>query len=170
MRWWPAAGRRASQTADGPTEDTSGVRFPPPLIFGLGLVAGWLLEQAADLPAPDDLWSGILSVVCFLAGGGLLFAALGMFRFSRIDPRPWRSTSALTLSGPYRITRNPMYLGMAFIHAGMALLFELTWALLLLPLVLFIVGTQVIAREERYLESKFGEEYRAYRARVRRWL
>ena len=63
-----------------------------------------------------------------------------------------------------------MYLGMALIHAGLAFAFDGPIALLLLPLVLIIIRTQVIAREERYLEAKFGDEYLGYKARVRRWL
>ena len=63
-----------------------------------------------------------------------------------------------------------MYLGMALIYAGLAVGFDGPLALVLLPVVLIIIRTQVIAREERYLEDKFGDEYRAYKARVRRWL
>ena len=156
--------------SNGAAQDSSGVRFPPPLVFVLGLVVGWALHRLVDLPAPGDLVGGILAALCFVTGALLLFGSLGVFRSSRIDPLPWRPTSALTLRGPYRFTRNPMYLGMALVYVGAALLFELTWALLLLPLVIAIVQTQVIAREERYLEARFGDDYRAYRARVRRWL
>jgi protein-S-isoprenylcysteine O-methyltransferase Ste14 len=156
--------------SDAGAPQTSGVRFPPPLIYVAGLLAAWLLDRLVALPALDDAWGGILSIVCFVIGGALLLSSFRLFRRGRIDVRPWRPTSALTLSGPYRFTRNPMYLGMAFVYVGFALLFELTWALLLLPIVLLVVQTQVIAREERYLEARFGAEYHAYRARVRRWL
>ena len=149
---------------------TSGVHFPPPLIYALALLAGWLLNRVYDLPGPGELASGILSIACFSVGAALLIGALGLFRASGINPLPWRPTSALTRRGPYRFTRNPMYLGMGFVYAGAALLFSLTWSIVLLPVVLLIIQTQVIVREERYLEATFGEEYRAYRARVRRWL
>jgi protein-S-isoprenylcysteine O-methyltransferase Ste14 len=81
-----------------------------------------------------------------------------------------RPTTALVTSGPYRLTRNPMYLGMAFLYAGLALSFGVTWSLAFLPLVLLAVDRLAILREEHYLEAKFGEEYRRYKARVRRWL
>ena len=149
---------------------TSGVRFPPPLVFLLGLVAGWVLERVIDLPELDELTAGILAAICFVPGVLLLFGALGTFRASEIDPRPWRPTAALTLRGPYRFTRNPMYLGMALIYLGAALVFGLTWSIVLLPVVMAVIRTRVIAKEERYLEAKFGDDYRAYRARVRRWL
>jgi protein-S-isoprenylcysteine O-methyltransferase Ste14 len=63
-----------------------------------------------------------------------------------------------------------MYLGMAFLYAGLALGFGVLWALALLPFVLLVVDRGVIAPEERLLEGQFGERYRAYRRRVRRWL
>ena len=154
----------------GDATGTSGVRFPPPLIYVGGLVAGWLLQRVIGLPALDDTASGTLSLICFGAGGLLLATALGLFRRSNIDPLPWKPTSALTMSGPYRFTRNPMYLGMALVYLGAALVFELTWSLLLLPLIVLAVQRFVIAREERYLQSKFGDAYAAYTQRVRRWL
>ena len=83
---------------------------------------------------------------------------------------PMKPTTALVTSGPYRVTRNPMYVGMAFLYAGLALSLGVIWALALLPAVLLMVDRLVIAREERYLEAKFGEEYRDYKRRVRRWL
>ena len=108
-------------------------------------------------------------VLMGLAIGLILWAALH-FRRLRTAIIPFQPSTALVTSGPYRFTRNPMYLGMALIYVGAALLFDLRWALLLLPLVLLVIQTRVIALEERYLEAKFGDEYRAYRSRVRRWL
>ncbi len=83
---------------------------------------------------------------------------------------PWRASSALVTSGPYRFTRNPMYLGMASLYAGIALAFGLLWSLALLLAVLVVIDRGVIAREERYLERRFGDEYRIYKQQVRRWL
>lgn len=150
--------------------DTSGVRFPPPLVYAAGLLIGWLIGRAA--PAS---WFGargwwLLALPLAVAGVGLIAFALGLFRRAGTDPLPMRPTTALVFSGPYRYTRNPMYLGMALVYAAAAILFDLPWALVLLPVVLLVIQTQVIVREERYLDAKFGEEYRAYRKRVRRWL
>jgi protein-S-isoprenylcysteine O-methyltransferase Ste14 len=80
------------------------------------------------------------------------------------------ATRALTFEGPYRFTRNPMYLGLALLLAGLAGIGNALWPLLAVIPVVAIIRTQVIAREETYLENRFGEEYRAYRGRVRRWL
>ena len=72
--------------------------------------------------------------------------------------------------GPYRLTRNPAYLGMALVYIGIALLADALWVLVPLPVVLLIIDRMVIAREERYLERKFGQEYLDYKGRVRRWV
>ena len=84
--------------------------------------------------------------------------------------RPDLPTTALVTEGPFRFTRNPLYLGLTLMYAGIALLIPGTWPLLLLVPVLLVMRWGVIAREERYLERKFGEPYRAYLGRVRRWL
>jgi len=76
----------------------------------------------------------------------------------------------LTTNGPFRFTRNPGYLSLAMIYASIAILRNSPWAIILLPLVLFVIQREVIGREERYLERTFGEEYLAYKARVRRWV
>ncbi len=83
---------------------------------------------------------------------------------------PGKRAEALVTSGPYRFTRNPMYVGMAFLYVGLALWLDVLWALAFLPVVLLVVDRRVIAPEERYLEARFGDEYRAYKQRVRRWL
>jgi protein-S-isoprenylcysteine O-methyltransferase Ste14 len=150
--------------------DTSGVRFPPPLTYAGGLLGGWLLERIQPADVFDHGGWRLLALALGLAGLALIGSALGLFRRAGTDPLPMRPTTALVFGGPYRFTRNPMYLGMALVYSAVALVLDLPWALLLLPLVLLVIGTRVIAREERYLDAKFGEEYRAYRGRVRRWL
>jgi protein-S-isoprenylcysteine O-methyltransferase Ste14 len=81
-----------------------------------------------------------------------------------------RPVPRLTTEGPFRYTRNPGYLGLAIIYAGIAVLRNALWAILFLPVVLYVIEREVIGREERYLERTFGEEYLAYKARVRRWV
>ena len=84
----------------------------------------------------------------------------------RID----KPVSALVQEGPFRYTRNPGYLSLTMLYAGIAALRNALWALLLLPLVLYMIQREVIQREERYLERTFGEEYLDYKTRVRRWV
>jgi protein-S-isoprenylcysteine O-methyltransferase Ste14 len=148
---------------------TSGVIAPPPLIFGVPLVAGLLLDRWHPLPflAPAIAsWIGIPLVLLCLIG----FPAVLAFRRAETSPNPWRPTTALVTSGPYRFTRNPMYLGMALLYLGGICWGNSLWPLFALPIVLWVMQVGVIAREEAYLESLFGEEYRAYRSRVRRWI
>jgi protein-S-isoprenylcysteine O-methyltransferase Ste14 len=148
------------------------VRFPPPLVY-LGLL---LLGFAAELVIPlhtfglSREWRIILGAPLFLAG--LLVAQLAIGRFRRADtpPEPWLAPRRFVTQGIYRRTRNPMYLGMALIYAALAIGFDGPIALLLLPVVLVVIQTQVIAREESWLEARFGDEYLAYKAQVRRWL
>ena len=83
---------------------------------------------------------------------------------------PNRPTTVLLTGGPFRLSRNPMYLGMVVQYVGLALLFNSLWAIVLLPLALVVVNLTVIKREEWCLEQKFGQEYQAYKARVRRWI
>lgn len=150
--------------------DSAGVPVPPPLLYVAGFLLGLALELAVPIAAPPlavGLAAGALGVAAWLALDG--FAML-RFRAANTSMVPVRPTSALVTSGPYRLTRNPMYVGMAFLYAGLALLLGVIWALALLPAVLLAVDRIAIAREERYLEARFGEEYREYRGRVRRWL
>jgi protein-S-isoprenylcysteine O-methyltransferase Ste14 len=117
--------------------------------------------------APIDSGGGAICIVIWLALDG---SAMLRFRSARTSMVPMKPSTALVTSGPYLATRNPMYVGMAFLYAGLALLLGVIWSLAFLPAVLLMVDRFVIAREERYLEAKFGEEYRAYKGRVRRWL
>ena len=112
----------------------------------------------------------VLGILLVLVGAATTLSAVGFFRRARTSLVPIRPSTTLVSTGPYRFTRNPMYLGLAVVYVGIACWLGTLWPLLLLPVVLVLVGSLVIAREERYLEAKFGEEYRAYRARVRRWL
>lgn len=148
------------------------VRFPPPLIYLgallLGLIIGWLLgiQGWASYRSLGLYVGGVFALV----GIVILVWSGGLFRTAGTNVKPWQPANALVTSSLYRKTRNPMYLGMTLLYFGLAVLLHSVVALLFLPIVLAIIQTQVIAREERYLEAKFGDDYRAYKQRVRRWL
>lgn len=148
----------------------AGVIAPPPLVYLGGLVAGFALRSA--LPATP-----VRPAVRWPVGGGLL--AIGstlMGSFVRAFARagtpvsPYSASTALVTTGPYRISRNPAYLGMALVYTGIAVSAEALWALAPLPVVLAVIDRGVIAREERYLDHRLGDEYRRYKQRTRRWL
>jgi len=150
--------------------DTAGVIAPPPLIFVAGLVVGFGLEAllpGVDLPALIEWGLGGLLVV---AGLGLLLSFNTSFSRRGTAVEPWKPTTAIVTTGPYRFTRNPAYLGMALTYVGIAVMSSAVWVLLPLPIVLAVIDRGVIAREERYLDRKFGEEYLGYKRGVRRWI
>lgn len=153
-------------------DDSPKVKLPPPLVFLGALIAGIGFEHALGGPWLDVRPALRLTAAILLlpAGIALILRAAGLFRKAGTNIEPWRSSTAIVSSGPYRWSRNPIYLGMAVIYLGLALAFDSLIALLLLPVVLIVIQTQVIAREERYLEAKFGDAYRDYKARVRRWI
>ena len=150
--------------------DHPGVPAPPPLIFLGGLLAGVGLHLALDPGAP----SGVVRVVGAVVAGGaavyFLSASLRRFRLAGTDPIPWHPDQALVTDGPYRLTRNPMYVGMALLYVCLAFALGTLVALAVLPVVILIIDRVVIAREEPYLERLFGSDYTAYKNRVRRWL
>ncbi len=156
--------------AESPTVDHAGVPFPPPLLYAGGFFAGLALERAWPLPRPPAPVAKRLGGSLMALGAALPASGATLFQRHRTSVLPVRPTTSLVTSGPYRVTRNPMYVGFALAHAGIALRMRSTWALLMLGPVLAAVQRVVIAREERYLERRFGAEYRRYREQVRRWL
>lgn len=103
-------------------------------------------------------------------GGTLMGSFVRAFARAGTPVSPYSASTALVTTGPYRISRNPAYLGMAFVYTGIAVSAEALWALLLLPAVVTVIDRGVIAREERYLEQRLGDDYRRYKQRTRRWL
>ncbi len=144
------------------------VSFPPPFVFIGLLLLGPLVERVVDVPRLGLPWP--LGAVMALAGLTLIGAAIGLFRRRGEQPEPWTPTNGIIDTGLYAFTRNPMYLGMAIAHLGLAIVLDSLVSLILLPVAMVIIQTQVIAREERYLEAKFGTVYLDYKARVRRWI
>src|ERR1043166_2103750 len=152
--------------------DSAGVRFPPPFVYLGALLLGLAAERFVTLRSIGIDWRLLVATgaLLFVAGAAMMLAAAGLFRRLGTNVPPSQPTTLIATTGPYRWTRNPMYLGMALIYAGLAIGFDGPIAFALLPLVLIAIQTQVIAREERYLEAKFGDDYRRYKAEIRRWL
>ena len=152
--------------------DTAGVIAPPPLLF-LGMLLLAVGAERLWRPFPTGLPRAArlaLALLLLAPALALLLGALRRFRAARTPPEPWKPTTAIVAEGVYRVTRNPMYLGMLLTYLALAAALDSGLALLLAPALVALVGAGVIAREERYLEARFGDVYRAYCARVRRWL
>lgn len=151
----------------------AGVWFPPPLIFVAGIGVGWLLDRyvvALRVPVTISGFTAVLGVGALAIGVALAGWGMATFRRAGTAINPHHSASRLVVTGPYRFTRNPMYVGLTIAYLGVSALLATAWPLLLLPVVLFIVFHFVIQREERYLSDAFGAEYADWRGRVRRWL
>lgn len=155
---------------DAGERDVAGVPVPPPLIYVTGLVLGWIIDlvwPTSGPPWPVAVTVGVLGALAWLWLDG---SAAMRFRRAGTAVIPFKPSTALVVDGPYRFTRNPIYLGMAALYISLAVLLGLMWALLLLPIVIGAVDRLVIAREEPYLERKFGTDYLEYKRRVRRWI
>jgi protein-S-isoprenylcysteine O-methyltransferase Ste14 len=150
--------------------DTAGVIAPPPLIYLGSLGIGFGLDAligTGSVPSTVRVPIGAASII---AAGGLLASFLSAFRRAETPVDPYTPSEAIVTDGPYRLTRNPAYLGMALMYAGIAIVANAPWALVPLPVAIAIIDRGVIAREERYLERKFGRPYVDYKRRVRRWI
>ena len=154
------------------TPDHADVRVFPPLIYLANLIVSYIAQRWLPLTiVPDRLVLPIrvLGAMLIFAWPALAVWALVTFRRVGTTPNPTGTSTALALGGPYRFTRNPMYLSAVFLTAGIAFVANTLWPLILLPAVVLVVRRAVIDREERYLTARFGQEYVAYAARVRRW-
>jgi protein-S-isoprenylcysteine O-methyltransferase Ste14 len=151
--------------------DGAAVRLPPPLVYVGALVIGGLLQLLLPFPVAFPLALRIgLSLAAALLGLWMLAGAIGHFRRTGQDPKPWLSTPEVISTGVYQRTRNPMYVGMALVQASIGVAWANGWILAAIPVVLGVVYATAIRHEEAYLERKFGEQYLAYKQRVRRWL
>lgn len=155
-------------------KDAAAVRIFPPAIPLVTVLLGVVLDRILPItvgfepPPVFRYWVGGAIIAGAVLGLGLWSVLL--VRRSGQDENPWKPTTAILEHGPFRITRNPMYLQMVVACIGFAVLLWNTWILLLTPLCAWLLQRLAILPEEAYLERKFGEAYLAYKNRVRRWL
>lgn len=152
--------------------DNPGVIVPPPLIFGAVLALALAVDGAIRGPGfglSSELRL-LIGLLLAIAGMTLIIIAGVKFRAVKTYIEPWKPTTALITHSLYSYSRNPIYFGLALGYAGISFLGDSILALALLPLPVAIVHYGVIRREERYLEAKFGNQYRTYRSQVRRWI
>ncbi|MCP5277979.1 MAG: isoprenylcysteine carboxylmethyltransferase family protein [Thiobacillus sp.] len=142
----------------------------PPLPYALALYAAWRLDREV-WPLPVDLGAANPLLGWALVGAGLFMFTWTLFTFWRhhTTVNPYQAASCLVDDGPFRLSRNPIYLGDWLIFAGVMLLLHTLWPLAFAPLVWLIIRYGVIRHEEVHLEARFGEAYVAYKARVGRW-
>lgn len=152
------------------TQTTPGVAILPPRLYLGVLSVGFLLHALYPIRLLPRALSLLLSA--FTTGGGLLFmfSALREMRRVGTNVSPHAPTTSLITNGPYKVSRNPIYIGLTLLYSGAALFVNSLYPFALLPGLLVVLQRGVIEREERYLERIFGEAYMDYRKRVRRWL
>jgi protein-S-isoprenylcysteine O-methyltransferase Ste14 len=151
-------------------QDNPGGWVPPPLTYLLTLLLGLVLDRRSHLPFLPHRVAGVLGWP--LVGGGMALATwfIRTMRGADTTLALNKPVYSLVQDGPFRYSRNPGYLSLAMIYAGIAILRNALWAILLLPLLLVVTQRELIEHEERYLERTFGDEYLAYKRRVRRWV
>jgi protein-S-isoprenylcysteine O-methyltransferase Ste14 len=152
------------------SSDTAQVLVLPPLVYGAAFIIGLLLHLVFPLYIlPTTLARGI-GVVCVLVSLPLALATLRVLSRAHTPVDPMKPTTALVTEGPFRYSRNPIYLALTLLYVGVTFLVNAWWILLLVVPVLLVIRYGVIAREEAYLTRKFGDPYRQYTTQVRRWL
>ncbi|HWC64894.1 MAG TPA: isoprenylcysteine carboxylmethyltransferase family protein [Thermoanaerobaculia bacterium] len=148
-----------------------GAPVPPPAVLAVAILLGFLLNGWIPFALPIPVAAArIAGGVLLLGGFALGLVALRALVSGGSNPLPHRPSGALVAHGVYRFTRNPIYLSMAILIAGVAVLARSGWHVVMLVVFVVVLDATQIRREEKYLEKRFGDEFRAYRSRVRRWI
>lgn len=159
-----------SDSSDNDLPDHAGVAFHPPILLGGFLLLGFVLRALVPLAfAPAEVASILGPVIVVLAFAVFLWAAATMRRRGASIPTG-EPTAVIVSGGPYRYSRNPIYVAMVVLLVGVGFWVNSLWFVGLAILAVILLSWGVISREEAYLERKFGSEYASYKSRVRRWL
>jgi len=152
------------------SERTAGVLAPPPLLYLAAFGLGLLLQTLAPWRFAAPAWARVAGVALIGLAMGLVRWAFLALRRAGTDGSPYRVSTALVTAGPFRISRNPVYVGMAGMYLGAIAVVGSLWPAAVMPPLLAVMHLGVVRREEEYLAQRFGAAYGHYRARVRRWL
>lgn len=145
-------------------------RLIPPVYLLIAILVALALNFALPIARVAPPRVSYLGVVLIIAGVALTGYAAGLFAKAQTPLKPFEPATALVTTGIYRVTRNPMYVGLILILAGVGLFLGTVGALLPLPVFVWLLSTRFVAGEERLLEQTFGEAYLAYKRQVRRWI
>jgi protein-S-isoprenylcysteine O-methyltransferase Ste14 len=159
-------------------EQTGGVRsrwmlVPPPLLYGLSFAGSLGLQRLLPFPLGGPALRhelAIAGIAICVAAAALIISAPLIFLMARTTLIPQGEASSMIVGGPFRVSRNPMYLGLTLAYLGATLLTNTGWPLLVLAFPLWVIATRTIPFEERAMSRLFGEDYRSYQRRVRRWI
>jgi protein-S-isoprenylcysteine O-methyltransferase Ste14 len=144
--------------------------FRPPLIYGASIAIGLAFHRLWPRPLLSTVALGPLGSALVVAALLLLGASVQRFRAAGTPVPARKPTTAIVRAGPYRFSRNPIYLAFSLLQLGVAVWVNSWWLVATLAAAIAIIHYVVVPREEQYLEARFGTEYREYKAAVRRWL
>jgi len=150
--------------------DNAGVRIPPPFIYLVFLIIGLAIGSNWARGEVGDSANLLLGFIVFVIAGIIAAKSVPRHRKEGSNIEPWKPTAKIFSDGLYARSRNPIYLAMAIAYAGIAIAGGSIAALILLMPCLLVIQYYVVAREERYLLRKFGDEYKSYQSTVRRWI
>ena len=155
-------------------KDSPGVFIPPPLIYAAFFLISFLLQGYFTIKRAfffHNIAANIIGII-FIILGQLVFGipALRQFFKTKNTVVLIKPANSLQTTGIYSYSRNPMYLGLLFTYLGVAFIFGNWWTIFLLPILIIVITYRVILPEERYLARAFGDEYSAYKKKVRRWI
>jgi protein-S-isoprenylcysteine O-methyltransferase Ste14 len=153
-----------------PSSDNAGVIAPAPILYGVTIAIGLVVERVAPMslvPSPASTW---LASVFFAISIAIVVAAFSALAQAHTTFDARKSTTILVTTGVFRFSRNPTYLSLTLLHIGVAFATDSAWVFLMAVPAVAVTQWGVILREERYLNAKFGEAYRSYASKVRRWL
>lgn len=151
-------------------ENLTGVRIHPPVLTLVHLLAAFLLGWLVPLPVPAAGWVALAGWLIAAAGLALAFWAISHFRRSETTLDPHGGTTTIVTTGPYRFSRNPIYVGYVLLLVGFPLSINIYWGLVLAPTLIALMNRLVIEYEETYLAKQFGQQYLGYKSKVRRWV
>jgi protein-S-isoprenylcysteine O-methyltransferase Ste14 len=150
--------------------DNPGVIVRPPLLYGVALIVVFVLRWFWPVPIVDHtvvVWLGLVLVVF---GVGIAIWGRGAMQAAGTNVDPCRPTTAIVNSGPFRFSRNPLYMALMLMFFGLSLALNTWWGIVVLVPLVIVMHYGVVLREERYLNQKFGVSYQQYRSKVRRYI
>ena len=153
-----------------PKPTGAAVRLIPPVVYFVPFAVMWGLHWWRPRTIPGGSALTVLGLALILIGVALSLWAVATLMRAGTTFIPWEQVTAIVSTGPFRFSRNPIYLADAIAYLGGTLVLHSWWPLLVLPGILLVIGRKVMDPEERYLAERFGDPYREYQRRVRRWL
>ena len=158
-----------NSTSQGPDVPNLGF-VRPPLVYLSAIIMGVILHLLAPVSFFPRAWAMPVGIALVLIAVALLVSSIARFRAAGTPVPAYKPTTAIVRKGPYRFTRNPIYLGFSLLQLGVAIWVNTVWLLVTLAGAMVLMNYAVIRKEEQYLERRFGNEYLEYKGSVRRWL